>query len=305
MSVVLLVLKIIGIILLVLLGLILLAVLAILFVPVQYRIAGQVENTIDSILAWAKISWLLHLISITGQYAEQKFTYKLRILGIPIRLEKMERLDTQTRKSSKKEKHKKKEKSKPEAEKQLKPEEKLEHEKQLKVEEKPEHEKQLKVEEKPEKRKKKSTFFQKIKAFPGMIRFKLEKIKEKLANFREVASRIKQELRDEKNRAAAAVVFRELKYLLRHISPRKVTADVNFGMADPAATGQILGVISTLPFVYRYKLQIYPDFATETTYFNGTFELKGHIRGIHFILMAIHLFKDKNIQHLIQRYRNS
>ena len=47
MSVIVLVLKIIGILLLILLGILLTALLAVLFVPVRYRVFGQVEDGVE------------------------------------------------------------------------------------------------------------------------------------------------------------------------------------------------------------------------------------------------------------------
>ena len=148
-------------------------------------------------------------------------------------------------------------------------------------------------------------FFTTLKNLPGIIKSKLENLKEKAKNFRETAGRIKQEIQDENNRAAVKLLLSELKYLLKHISPGKVKADISFGMDDPATTGQVLGAVSMLPLLYRYQLQLYPDFETEQSYFKGSFDIKGQAQGIYVLIVGYHLIKDKNIRSLIQRYRNS
>lgn len=77
-----LILKIIGIILAVLLGLILLLLLLVLFVPVRYRAYGIKKG--GECRAEAKLSWLLHLISIPISYQNGELSARLRILGFPV-----------------------------------------------------------------------------------------------------------------------------------------------------------------------------------------------------------------------------
>lgn len=162
-------------------------------------------------------------------------------------------------------------------------------------------------------------FFQKIKHFFGMIRIKWETLKEtprrfkrKLRQLKHKWGRLKQkagrglaELKREENRNAAAAVFRELKYLLSHVSPRKIKGDVAFGTDDPALTGQILGGISILPFFYRYQVSVRPDFASERYYLKGELSFKGHARMVHVLVSGFRLLKDRNIRSIIRRYRSS
>lgn len=336
MSIVLFIIKIIGIVLLVVLGLILLTALAVLFVPIHYRVTGSAE-TADSISVRVRVSWLLRCLSYRGKLEKKEYIQKIRIFGIPLRqkAEADENIKPGKKRPTKKRRSKKERKKKvprqeqgqvqkrlseqePEQERAKKPQQVTTRVEQSRPEDKLILDNTLIPEEKPileddsEQNGKLQQLWQKItsvffviKSLPGMIKSKLEKLKEKMFNFRETAVRIKQEIQNETNRAAVALLFRELKYLLRHISPRKVKADISFGMEDPATTGQILGAISILPFVYRYQIQIFPEFAAEEFYFKGTFDIKGYIRGIHVLVTGYHLLKDKNIRSLIQRYRNS
>ena len=80
LSVVLTILKFIGITILVLLGILLLVVGLVLFVPIRYKAEGFYK---DSYRVQAKINWLLHIVSFSLLYEkEQPFQMKLRILGI-------------------------------------------------------------------------------------------------------------------------------------------------------------------------------------------------------------------------------
>ena len=79
-SILLIILKIIGITLLVILGLVLVLFLVVLFVPVRYRFKGNYD---DAFHCKGKITWLLHFISIKIE-VEKEVVTSIRILGIPI-----------------------------------------------------------------------------------------------------------------------------------------------------------------------------------------------------------------------------
>lgn len=342
MSIIVLILKIIGIILLVLLGLLLLLTAIVLFVPIRYRVGGTADITVGTeedkraVFVKGKLSWLLHLVSVRLVLEGTEFSYKIRILGIHLQLnkdstkKKKDKIKTRSRAKEKKITESKniEESGKIKESKNIKESGKIKESKEIEnveitritAQEIPKQREELVNSQKDslkqrqdnsqaEERKtsiwqKMKAVFQKIKGIPGMIREKVEMLKEKLQKIKNVIKQVVQEIRDEQNRVAIKLVLSELKRLLLHIAPRRVRADIRFGMDDPSTTGQILGGISVLPFVYRYKLKLQPDFSTEYTYFNGNFDLKGHIRGIHMVVLAIHLFKDKNVQHIIARYRN-
>lgn len=82
-SVILAILKIIGIVLLCLLGLLLLIMLAVLLVPIRYQAAGSAAE--KEILARAGISWLLHLIQVKLELVNQKVGITVKLFGIQIR----------------------------------------------------------------------------------------------------------------------------------------------------------------------------------------------------------------------------
>lgn len=171
----------------------------------------------------------------------------------------------------------------------------------------------------PRRKKRSFRFFRKLKHFFGMIKTKWETLKEtprrlqrkyrqlqaKSQSLKENARRGLTELKREENRKGAAAVFRELKYLLKHVSPRKIKGEIAFGTDDPALTGQILGGISILPFFYRYQISVTPDFASERYYLEGKLEMKGHARMVHVLVSGFRLIRDRNIRRLIRRFRNS
>lgn len=76
------ILKILGFILLGVIALALLIVLAVLFVPVRYRISGDVD--IPEYRAKGSVSWLLHAVHASIRYDTQGGIVRLRIFGIPV-----------------------------------------------------------------------------------------------------------------------------------------------------------------------------------------------------------------------------
>ena len=78
----LLILKIIGIILAALLGLLLLILLVLLFVPIRYR--GRLRREGDFEAA-AKVTWLLHMVSVPLSFREGVFTGKIKVFGITVK----------------------------------------------------------------------------------------------------------------------------------------------------------------------------------------------------------------------------
>ncbi|MDE6619488.1 MAG: hypothetical protein K2K74_03165, partial [Lachnospiraceae bacterium] len=98
-SILLTVLKIIGIAILIILGLIFLILLLALFVPVRYNGKGCYHD--GSFAARLRASWLLHIISASGTYElGQSFHIRLRLFGIAV-------YDNQKEKTSRKNKNKK------------------------------------------------------------------------------------------------------------------------------------------------------------------------------------------------------
>ena len=81
MTILLFILKIIGILLLSILGILLLLVALVLCVPIRYHVEGNEEE--ERQIA-GKVHWLLHVVSFSFSYEEKQFGYRLRIFGIPI-----------------------------------------------------------------------------------------------------------------------------------------------------------------------------------------------------------------------------
>ena len=296
MSVVLLILKIIGIVLLAVLGLVLLIVLSVLLAPVRYRIRGSLDPGIS---VSVRLRWLFPLVSVLLRYEEQELTQKLRVLGIPVSMGRKEPKEERRKRASRK----------PEEERPERAAQETEKERQQEASQRSEEERQEAAPQAEPPGQEESA--KKARSRPGRAGGVLQKgkallcmIKEKVAKLKEIVHRIFQEIRDETNQNVLRLLLREGKSLLGHYLPRKLAADVRFGMADPAVTGQLLGVLSLFPIFLRPGVLIVPDFMAEKIYVTGSFEMSGHVRAVHVLAAAFHLWREQDVKKLIQRVRN-
>lgn len=113
--------------------------------------------------------------------------------------------------------------------------------------------------------------------------------------------RVRKEIKDETNRYAVGRVWAELLKMIRSYRPRKLRADLSFSLADPALTGQAVGLVSLLPWIYRYPCRIVPDFTSEQLYLEGEIFAQGKIRVSVFALATLRLLRDKKIMQVVRR----
>lgn len=309
MAVLLLILKIIGIILLILLGLILLILAVVLFVPVRYQVSGSIGEKTTVRIA---VTWLLHAVSWRAAYEEEGFSSQLRIFGI-------------ARKEKKPDDGEPGEDDIEEPKERSAAEDTLTDGEQKTAGTPADGEKETAgISADGEKEtagalaggqqktagilddgpavlgKRRGGLFRRIwerirAFFAGLVR----KLRQLRAGIKEALKKIKDVrtfLTDERHREALPLIFTELKYLLTHFKFRRIRTDLTFSMGDPALTGQVLGGLCMLPFLYRYQVQVYPDFEAENTYVTGTFDIKGRARGLHIVVSAVRLLGKKEFR---------
>lgn len=114
-------------------------------------------------------------------------------------------------------------------------------------------------------------------------------------------ARVRKEIKDETNRYAVGRVWAELLKMIRSYRPRKLRADLSFSLADPALTGQAVGLVSLLPWIYRYPCRIVPDFTSEQLYLEGEIFAQGKIRVSVFALTTLRLLRDKKFMQVVRR----
>ncbi len=321
----LLILKIIGIILAALLGLLLLILLVLLFVPIRYR--GRLRREGDFEAA-AKVTWLLHMVSVPLSFREGVFTGKIKVFGITVKnfaedeeelKEAAEELfqDTeeaaveggeQILKAEEEETADKEETKKSSSEQNGKDEMCLPMRKEdtdrLWEDKKP-----------PDSAGKRDSLavriWKKMKAFFLKIFGIWEKIRNLKYTFRRFCVKIrkgvqkyrdtKEFLMDERTKKAFSHCMEEGKLLLARLLPKKIQGELRFGMEDPALTGEILGGISIFYPVFKDNVKVYPDF--EQSILEGELFVKGGFRLVTAALILWRLWRDKNVLYVYHKLR--
>lgn len=299
------ILKIIGIILLCILSFILVLLLLILFVPVRYRLKAVRKEQDDAMVhADAKVTWLLHLLSVSFRYPEAAYL-KVRVFGIPVySTEKKEQDKTEQDKN---------EQDKSEQNGQELDRVKADEAKQKdKTEEKTEEKAVEKQEEKQEELEK--LLEEKIKEDeeePTLIRF-LKKLLEKLIKIKytilKICDKIKHIIKNVRYyvaimksncfQRAFSLCKEEVFSLIKSIMPRKLKGIFLIGTGDPASTAQILAVHGMLyPFIGNH-ITIVPDF--ENTVIEGDLFIKGRITVFKILKMAVKVYFNKDVRKVLR-----
>lgn len=309
------ILKIIGILLLVLLCLLLLFLLSLLFSPVRYRAYGYRDS--ERYEGSVGISWLLHVVHVTGRFASDGDGLKLniRLFGIPVLtvLEKVQAFQKKRRekaadKSGKKPDLKAAELPESSSGKTVSREETAETPEpsgKSPVEALTPKPRTIEASEEITGRKpgivkriflKIRAFFKKIISLPG-------KMKKAVSNFWLTAGRIcdkiktvRELLSSEPFLGAKTLVLGELKTVIGHVRPRKVSGRITFGFDDPALTGQVLAAASMFYPLYGRQFSIRPYF--DRAILEGEAKISGRMYGVVFLRTVFRLLLNKDIKEL-------
>lgn len=316
------ILKIIGIVLLVILGIMLFLLAVILFVPVRYSVKGAVDNNIT---AEGKISWLCSIFRYDFTFQEQDLNGAVRIFGF--RPKKKERVseeeleevvvpevkdgveevvsDLVSAAGEEDDSEGKISKSVIESDSdKISPEEaagRREQNQEMDSDTGRQNRKSSGKNSRPSRKNIFMRMWDKIKSFMKKIKNFFIGIQKRLTGFKEFVVKVKEIVTDTKNQYAVRRLWEELLYLLKHFGFRKIHTELTFALADPALTGQVLGVLCMMPFLYQYDFHIFPDFESESYYIRGSYDVKGRIRLIFLLVTAIRLLADKDIRSFLKK----
>lgn len=101
------------------------------------------------------------------------------------------------------------------------------------------------------------------------------------------------------------MIWPKLQIFLIRIRPRQLRGQIQFGFSDPATTGQVLGGIAMIPFLYQTELVVNPDFEAEKAYVSGNIYIKGRMHLIHFIILIVKVLLDKNMRSFLGSLRKN
>lgn len=297
MTVLLSILKILGIILLCILGLLVLLIMLLLFAPVSYRIRGETRQGQTTLKVHG--AWCLMALRFSFLMEQGKQLAVLKILGIKAWKYPS---DEKAKKKLAKKKVKKKPKKKSGEKFHKEPEKDLEQNPPAVVQEEQTEKQHEQKRQKKTHKKKFVSVFGKISRTIRSIVEKIKAIPQKLKNIGSKIKKVNQWIQDEQNRSAVRFALGKVIGLLKKYGPKHMKADVAYGMENPAATGQVLAVLSVLPFLYYDKVSIMPDFEAERFYIEGSWDIKGRIQVIHLLKAAIQIWRNPDVKHFIKQF---
>jgi len=302
------ILKIIGIVLLVILCLIILIIAAVLFVPLRYRITGDYRGSPEKPEMDVSVSWLLGFLKAGVLYGSGGFHYFVKILSFTI-------FSDEKKPEKKKKRHRRKAKKAAEAEtfddRSRIQEEKQRQEAADKAAEvqqnasvdQPENQNPQDSRDQAEKPGKKPfaplrRVFEKIRHFPKAVRSFFIRLKEKAAGIRKKISSAGRFLKDPAYLRLAGNLYGKAKKILAFLKPAKADIQITFGSADPGVTGQVTAVAAAaIGFFGWPDVSFTPDFEEETL--TAHVFLKGKIRLIHVLIIAVQVLTDKDFRRLV------
>lgn len=300
MTVVLLILKIIGIILAALLGIVVLGILLVLFCPFRYRIWGSYHEKPDISI---RVAWLMCIFQFRMDITDTQQMY-LRILGFRKNLSREEEETNESEESSGLEEESETTNTVENAFDKKRIEtnrsdaatvEENSGEEEFRNKEDPKDSIETKSTDVSRKTpEKKISISQKVKRL-------WEKIKRALFNIKETAVKIKKLYMDPRNKLAFTKLKQSVAKFFRVLHPKKFQLKLKFSTGSPDTTGQLLGVIAMFPIGYRNGWNIVPDFTADAFYAYAEFDVRGRVLGISLIKLACSIILDKNCKRLYNK----
>lgn len=281
MSVLLLILKIIGIILLVILALFVLLIVGILFVPYAYRVKGSFHGKPD---LTASIYGLGHLVGIGMILTENGAKIYLRICGIRKFLQSGNKENKTGNTDQYEENMGEGQKTDPETG----------------------NYENLPM---PEMQKIKA-FWQKIVKIPekfkrviARIRDFFHTIKSAFGNAKKTIRKVNCLLTNESYKSAFTKLKTSVWQLLKILMPYRLKLNLEYSTGSPDTTAQLLGILTMFPIGYQNRWNVHPDFTADNAYAEAEFDVKGRILGFSLLKLILGLVLDKDCRKLYNHFK--
>ena len=332
LSVILTILKIIGIILLVIIGLLLTVALTVLFVPIRYTSNGDFKRLNEGFKDNVSIraTWMFHILSVSYKLVDAKSEFVVKIFGRRLtRGTKKTKTNSKTQKKSnetvkksvenmtglkvaevnvhvqgvktEREELEETDKEDKENEQELTSQvidEQVCNEKRM---DNPSSEaKDITVENilnRNKDNKKKDRKQKSIKQRLSDIWRKINNVCQKIKNVKNVKDDFVEYLKKDESKEAIKELKSLILRVLKKILPYKLSAKLRFGFKNPAITGNVLGVASVFYFIYGEKVVLEPDFDNECL--EGEYSFKGKIRVITLVSAALKIYRNRWLKKII------
>lgn len=325
-SILLLILKIIGITVLVILGLVILLVALILFAPIRYQLFGSYLSKEPKLSG--KITWFIPGLS-AKVFFDQKLTYYVRWFGHYFVSSDSSKIKEKKSKEKKSDRKKKKENAREdffENQNEEVTDDFLERQEGISSEDFSENLKEN-LQDAPQEVADENLkedflenqckgFFQriadKVRKFFQTIVSLVQKVKQILTHIASILSGVYGKIDSVKKRItyyydlwqkdATQKVWEDCKgrlaKLLKHLKPKRFTIDIKMGYEDPATTGMIMGIWGMLYPIIGGTIRICPVFDEKVM--DAELKLRGKIRLIHVLIAFLQFSRDKRLKKLLE-----
>lgn len=317
LSILLLILKIIGITLLVIIELLLLVITVILFSPIKYYIDAKYDGKPD---VRVKVTYLYRLLRVFFEFnTEAELTVK--VLCFTINSADKEKKEKKSKKSQNKKKKAKdaqedfkddlleagKEEAEAEADAKAEVETGAEADTTVSDEKKSEENTDSGLEEKENSTeasddtdkskaiKKKSSDSKKKSKQPRKKTGKTQGNNDIIEKIKSVTNLIKE------NKHIISFVWKHVKKLFKHVLPGSHVINLKLGLDDPATLGEILGAVSVARAGTNLQINITPDF--ENKVIEADCHFRGKIRIFTLIFIALKVYFNKDVKKIINKLK--
>lgn len=155
---------------------------------------------------------------------------------------------------------------------------------------------------------KKKDLISRLKAAFNSVKDRLISIKNKLKKFiKAIADKkrsaeqkindLKAIINDEENKELVRLIKKELKKLIKEITPVKYDVNVRYGCEEPYMTGRILGVLAVIYGITGVQFNITPEF--EQKVLEGDIYMKGRVKIYRLLLIALRIYKNNRFRKLV------
>lgn len=295
LSILLNILKIIGIVILVLLGIVILLLCLLLFVPIRYKVHAEFHGRVK---VTAHVTYLLRLLHVSFNLDGTGKNMQIRLLGRNI--------------SEKKEKPIKEERSKPVTAKAKTTSTKAETESVQQKKAVKREPKAVRVEEKnvesvrPQDEAVQAVNKTAAKTPVADTAENKNNKKEKNKNTNTKTGGIIDNIKTvtellKENKSVLTFIFRQIKLLFRHVLPGSHVINIRLGLDDPAMLGEILGAVAVVRASTGLVINIIPVW--DEAVFEADADLKGRIILGRILFIAARVYFNKDVKKLISAVR--
>ena len=286
LSILLLILKILGITLLVILGLVILILVLVLCVPIRYDLKGRYRD--DGLKAKGGIHWLLKLVHVKLAAINAQILVKVNVLGRCFKKMHIGKWDEEPEASEEGGA------PKTEAEPEKKPEQK---DKKENAPAQPYDAVFAGMEEAEEKEKKERKAEKKKEAAADPAAGESEEG----TDIRELIRKAEVFLDDEKNQYTIHLILKQLLRMGKHLLPTRFLVEGRLGLGDPAKTGELVGKVYRFYPLYGDHIRLDGVYDEEVKDIYA--EIGGRIRLGVFVEIAVRLLLNKNFRSWLKQMK--